>query len=101
MLFRSVGEFLIFKGSFPLAPCAATISTLGILVTAVFLLTLMQRVFQGPPNERWAAFTDLTLRERLIVAPAIVLMFALGICPQLLVGLTNATITQLAKELAR
>jgi NADH-quinone oxidoreductase subunit M len=40
-----VGEFLIFKGVFPLAPWAAAISTIGLLVTAIFLLTLIQRVF--------------------------------------------------------
>ena len=40
-----VGEFLIFKGVFPLAPWAAAVSTIGILVTAIFLLTLIQRVF--------------------------------------------------------
>ena len=31
-----VGEFLIFKGVFPLAPWAAALSTLGLLVTAIF-----------------------------------------------------------------
>lgn len=94
-----VGEFLIFKGAFPLAPWAAALSTLGLLLTAVFLLTLLQRVFLGPLNEQWSAFADLTVRERLIVAPSIVLMFVLGVHPQLLVGLFNATVTQLAENL--
>lgn len=94
-----VGEFLIFKGAFPLAPWAAALSTFGLLATGVFILTLMQRVFHGPLNEKWSAFADLTLRERLIVAPAIVLMFMLGVYPQLLIGLFNATVTQLAENL--
>ncbi len=95
-----VGEFLIFKGAFSLAPWAAAGSTLGLLVTAVFLLTLMQRVFQGPLNPRWAGFADLTFRERLLVLPAIVLIFVLGIYPQALIGLTNATVIRMAREFA-
>jgi NADH-quinone oxidoreductase subunit M len=94
-----VGEFLIFKGAFPLASWAAALSTFGLLATAVFLLTLMQRVFHGPLNEKWSAFADLTLRERLLFAAAIALMFVLGVHPQLLIGLFNATVTQLADNL--
>ena len=74
-------------------------SVAGLLLTAIFLLTLMQRIFHGPLNEKWGAIADLTLRERLLVAPAIALMFVLGIYPQLLIGLFNATMTQLAENL--
>lgn len=93
-----VGEFLIFKGAFPLAAWASSLSAIGLLVTAVFLLTLMQRVFQGPLNPRWTGFADLTLRERLLVLPAIVLIFVLGIYPQALIGLTNETVIRMARE---
>ena len=90
-----VGEFLIFKGSFALAPAASTLAVIGLFVTAVFLLTMIQRVFNGPLNERWASFKDLTASERFIVAPIIALMFALGICPQLLISLFNNTVLHL------
>ena len=46
------GEFLIFKGVFPLSWWAAALALLGLLMTAVFLLTLLQRVFSGPLRER-------------------------------------------------
>jgi NADH-quinone oxidoreductase subunit M len=89
-----VGEFLIFKGVFALTPWAAALSVIGLLVTAIFLLTLIQRVFSGPLNEKWAAFADLTPRERWVLGPAIALMFVLGIYPQALIGLFNATVVQ-------
>jgi NADH-quinone oxidoreductase subunit M len=94
-----VGEFLIFKGSFALAGWAAAISVLGLLVTAIFLLTLIQRVFCGPLNEKWRALVDLSWKERAIVVPAIALIFLLGICPQLLIGKINATVLQLVDQL--
>ncbi len=94
-----VGEFLIFKGVFPLAPWAAALSTIGLLVTAIFLLTLIQRVFCGPLNARWAQMPDLTLRERLLVAVPIALMFVLGIWPQLVLGMVDATVVKMVQQL--
>ena len=93
------GEFLIFKGVFPLAPWAAAISTLGILVTAIFLLTIIQRVFCGPLNEKWAKLPDLTTAERWLVVPSIALMFILGIYPQFILGAVDATVMKLVQQL--
>jgi NADH-quinone oxidoreductase subunit M len=94
-----VGEFLIFKGVYPLATWAAAVSVLGLLVTAVFLLTVVQRVFHGPLNPHWASLKDLTFREKVILIPATVLMFVLGICPQLLIGKFNATVVDMVAQL--
>ncbi len=95
-----VGEFLVFKGVFPLAPWAAAVSTLGLLVTAIFLLTLIQRVFCGPLNGRWAQLPDLTTAERLLVLPAIALMFVLGVWPQLVLGTIDATVVKLVQQIS-
>ncbi len=94
-----VGEFLIFKGAFPLSTWAAALSTLGLLMTAVFILTTLQRVFHGPLNQRWAAMPDLTATERFVMAPAIALMFVLGIYPQLAIGIFNRTVLGWVEQL--
>ena len=41
---------------------------------------------------------DLTLKERLMLFPAIVLMFVLGLYPQLVLGVINSTVVQLVRE---
>jgi len=94
-----VGEFLVFKGVFPLAPWAAAIATIGLLVTAIFLLTLIQRVFCGPLNARWAQLPDLTTAERFLVLPSIILMFVLGVWPQLILGTIDATVVKLVEKI--
>ncbi len=94
-----VGEFLIFKGAFPLVTWASSLSVLGLLVTAIVILGIIQRVFSGPLSERWTGFPDLTLGERLSLAPAIALMFLLGLYPQLLIGVVNQTAVQLVQQL--
>jgi NADH-quinone oxidoreductase subunit M len=94
-----IGEFLIFKGSFPLVSWATSISVLGLLVTALFVLGILQRVFSGPLNQKWIGFPDLTTGERLVLAPAITLMFALGLYPQLVLGVVNSTVIQMVNQL--
>jgi NADH-quinone oxidoreductase subunit M len=90
-----VGEFLIFRGVFPLSWIAASVSILGLLVTAVVILTVIQKVFTGPVPEHWAKFPDLHASERLALAPVIGLMFLLGLVPQLVVGVINPTVQNL------
>ncbi len=94
-----IGEFLIFKGAFPLATWATALSVIGILVTAIFLLTFLQRVFNGPLNPRWSGLTDLTWKERLIVLPATGLMLFIGLNPQCLIGKINATVIYMVDQL--
>src|SRR5207247_7638721 len=94
-----VGEFLIFKGVFPLAGWAAALSLLGLLVTAIFLLTILQRVWNGPLGSPGNHFADLTIPERLLVLPALALMFVLGVCPQLVLKVINPTVLQMVEGL--
>lgn len=94
-----VGEFLIFKGAFPLTPWAASVAVLGLLFTALFLLTAVQRIFHGPLNTRWAGMPDLSLRERVILSPALVLMLVLGVHPQLAIGIFNQTVVKYIEQL--
>jgi len=95
-----VGEFLLFKGFFPLAPWASSISLIALLTTAMLLLTILQRVFTGPVPERCAGWPDLTTAERIYLAPVIALMFVLGVYPQLLLGPLSTTIADAVAKLS-
>jgi NADH-quinone oxidoreductase subunit M len=90
-----VGEFLIFRGVFPLAWIAATVSILGLLVTAVVILTVIQKVFTGPVPEHCTGFPDLHHAEWMALAPVIGLMFLVGLVPQLIVDSVNPTVMNL------
>src|SRR6266550_768467 len=93
-----VGEFLIFKGVFPLAAWATSLSVIGLLVTAIFLLTILQRVFSGPLEAKWDGFADLDLKERLIVVPVVALIFVLGIYPQFILQFINPTVVNMVGQ---
>jgi NADH-quinone oxidoreductase subunit M len=94
-----VGEFLIFKGTFPLATWPASVSVLGLLLTAIFILTILQRVFSGPLGKEWSQMADLSTGERLALAFPIALMFVLGLYPQLILGVMNSTTMQMVEQL--
>ena len=95
-----VGEFLIFRGVFGLAPWAAAVACLGLLATALFLLTFWQRVFHGPRAGAAAGeFSDLRGVEYAPLIPLIALMFILGLLPHLLTHLFNPLVTAWAGHL--
>jgi NADH-quinone oxidoreductase subunit M len=88
-----VSEFLIFKGVFAASPWAAAVALVGLLGTAVFLLTILQKLFHGPLDERaWGGFPDLTWAERAQLAVPVALMLAIGVFPGMILRLTNTTI---------
>ena len=94
-----VGEFLIFRGVFGLTPWAAAVACLGLLATALFLMTFWQRVFHGPTGGCAIGFKDLSALEIVTLAPTITLMFVLGVWPQLIAGLINPLVTAWAGHL--
>jgi NADH-quinone oxidoreductase subunit M len=94
-----IGEFLIFKGSFASAAAFTAIAVIGLLVTAIVFMRAMHSLFSGPLAESCSAFPDLLRREKLVVVPVTLLMFAIGIAPQFLFNIFNTTVVQMARLL--
>ncbi len=76
-----VGEFLILSGSFQTHPRIASVATLGVILSAAYMLWMVQRVFYGQPAGDGALLnpTDMNWRERAAVWPTIAMMIALGV----------------------
>jgi NADH-quinone oxidoreductase subunit M len=75
------------------------LSVIGLLVTAIFILTLLQRVFNGPLNERWSKLPDLRTAERVLLAIPVGLMFVLGLYPQVVLRVINSTVARMMEQL--
>ncbi len=76
-----VGEFLVLLGVFQANPLLAILATLAFVVSTVYSLWMMQRVFFAPNHEKWSV-PDSTLRESTMMAAMIAAIFWLGIFPQ-------------------
>lgn len=75
-----VGEFVILQGAFQVNPLWTGFAALGMILSAVYLLTFYQKIFLG--ESRDAAndkLTDVTPREVLAVAPLLVMVFVIGL----------------------
>jgi NADH-quinone oxidoreductase subunit M len=77
-----VGEFLILLGLWQTAPVLAVFSALGVILGAVYLLWMFQRVMYGKVNgEENASLKDLSRREILVLSPLLVAIFWMGMAP--------------------
>lgn len=91
-----VSEFLCFLGAFPAWPYYVAASTIGIIVTAAFFLRMIEKVFLGPFNEKWAGLKDMNLRELVAIVPLAVLTLVIGLWPRFCLDLIDPTVTYLA-----
>ncbi len=78
-----VGEFLILLGTFKANPVYAAIGTAGIVLAAVYMLWMVQRVFFGTcDKEENKKLLDMNWREALIALPIVIMIFWIGIYPK-------------------
>jgi NADH-quinone oxidoreductase subunit M len=77
-----VGEFLALLGAFRANPSVSFFATLGVILSAPYMLWLYSRVVYGKLEKpSLAAITDLNRREMAIFAPLVVLVIYYGIQP--------------------
>jgi NADH-quinone oxidoreductase subunit M len=83
MLNGFVGEFLIIVGSYHSRALYAALAAAGVVLAAVYLLWMYQRVFYGDiTNEKNRTLPDCNLREKLILTVVVVVIVAMGVYPQ-------------------
>lgn len=84
-----VSEFLVLVGTFARYPIPAIIGTIGIIFAALYILIPVQRALHGPTTPGNENLTDLTLREKVSIAPVIAIIIFFGFYPQLLLDVIN------------
>ena len=87
------GEFTLLVGIFQESPLAAAFATLGIVLGAWYMLNLFRKAFAGPldrPENR--TLPDLRRREALMLLPLVILMFVIGVLPNLILRPTAASV---------
>jgi NADH-quinone oxidoreductase subunit M len=78
-----VGEFLIILGAFHARPLFGALAALGVVLAAVYLLWMYQRVFFGTvTNEKNRHLPDCTGREKIILVAVVLVVLWMGIYPQ-------------------
>jgi len=97
-----VGEFLILLGAFGSLRWEAVIAASGVILSAVYLLWAVRRVFFGPlANAANQALADLSAREALVAVALVIPMVWIGVHPSTFTNPMDRAVTELLDTMTK
>jgi len=97
-----IGEFLVLLGAFrsaeigTLAPLVSAVAATGVILAAIYLLWMYQRVMFGPvTNDKNRGLRDLTRREFWTLAPVILFIVWIGVYPNTFLRKLDVSVSEL------
>jgi NADH-quinone oxidoreductase subunit M len=94
-----VGEFMVIMGTIVSQPLGrwatsqAAVAAFGVILAAVYMLSVVQKVFFGPlDNPKNEHLSDLNTRETMALAPLLVLVFVIGFFPNVMLARMHDTV---------
>jgi len=94
-----VGEFLVFIGSFPVWQWYTVVGAFAIVITAGYLLWMLERVFMGPLGQEWhdSHLTDMSAREGFAVGTLVAVIILVGVFPNVIAEMIAGGVTPIAR----
>ncbi len=94
-----IGEFLTLMGMFQANTWVAAVAATGVILSAAYALWLYRRVVFGDLiKESLKSITDMSLRERAIFAPLVVMTILLGVYPSLVTDIIGPSVEALIQN---
>ncbi len=93
------GEFLMFSGLYQFNGWYAAAAGIGIILSAVYTLNMIQKIFYGETNALTASVTDISFNEKLSLTLIVAVIFFIGVYPQPLIDLTKDAVSNLLTRL--
>jgi NADH-quinone oxidoreductase subunit M len=87
-----ISEFLVLIGTFTRYPAFAVIASTALVLSAIYILWLYQRMMGGPANHANDGMQDLRPREIAVVVPLIALLLVLGVYPKPALDIINPAV---------
>ena len=95
-----IGELLILVGAFFHNPLVASIAIPGVLLSATYMLWMLQRMIWGKSTGKdRQPFHDLSLRELATVIPLVILVFWIGLNPGPFLNVMHASVEHLVGQM--
>jgi NADH-quinone oxidoreductase subunit M len=83
------GEFMMFAGLYRVNIWYAVVAGLGIILSAVYTLNMIQKVFYGTPQASTSQLSDANAREKTLLIFIVALIVVIGIYPQAIMQITD------------
>ena len=93
-----VAEFLVLLGSYMSGAYWVWLAVLGVVLTAVYMLNMFQKVFLFEESKIVKNLKDLNLNEFLYLIPLIFLVFLMGVLPHLFFKYSRASLNYLSEN---
>jgi NADH-quinone oxidoreductase subunit M len=95
-----IGEFLIMLGAFRWDPKFVVVAGLGVILSAVYMLWMFQRVYYGEvTHAENRTLPDLSLREWAIVGPLCALAIVMGVVPNVFLAPMEPAVTRIVQRM--
>jgi NADH-quinone oxidoreductase subunit M len=88
-----ISEFLVLMGTFTRYPAAAVVASAALVLSAVYILWMYQRMMTGPVMDGNEKLRDLLPRELAVVTPLIALLLVLGVYPKPMLDVINPAVS--------
>ncbi len=90
-----VGEFLLINGIYIYKPALAVLGGLTIILGAVYMLRMYQRVALGETSRETENFLDLTPNEKAVLIPLLIMVILIGVCPNIFLKVSEPAVAKL------
>jgi NADH-quinone oxidoreductase subunit M len=95
-----VSEFLVLVGTYTRYPVAAIIATVAIVLAALYILIVVQRMMHGPVTAGNEGMKDMFAREKWAIAPVMAIIIALGFYPKVALDVINPSVDRVMSEMS-
>jgi NADH-quinone oxidoreductase subunit M len=90
-----ISEVLVLLGGWRHYPVLTLIAAAAVVLTAGYMLWAMQRIYLGPPNEKYVNLPDINLREVATLVPLAIIVIILGVYPRPVLNLIDVSLNHL------
>ena len=90
-----VSEVLVLLGGWRYYPGLTVVAASAVVLTAGYMLWAMQRIYLGPPNEKYLDLPDINAREVGMLVPLAVIVLILGVYPMPVLDLIGVSLHHL------
>ncbi|MCH8284718.1 MAG: NADH-quinone oxidoreductase subunit M, partial [Chloroflexi bacterium] len=94
-----VAEVLVFVGAFRTFPVAGVFGVIAAMLTAVYILRLIAKVFYGPLDDRWQGIQDAAPHEVFAGVLLVIMLVLVGVYPAPFLDVINSGVDTLAAGL--
>ena len=91
-----ISEVLVLLGAWRVYPALTVVAASAVVLTAGYLLWTLQRMYLGPPNEKYRDMHEITGRELFTLVPLGAIVIFLGIYPRPILDLQSPALVRLS-----